>query len=98
MNGYEEKHPVDLSPPLTRRCLWLARALHTLFHLVPALLGVWIALQTVWFYGLVAFLAGHFAGTIVLSKLKLAHVPPNQHELPHAASAILKWTAWRLCP
>ncbi len=94
-NGYGEKPAVELLPPLGKKCLLLVRILHGLFLLVPVLLGVWIASEFGWLYGLLAWLAALFAGVIVLSKLKLAYIPFDQHELPHSTSAILKWVVFR---
>jgi hypothetical protein len=94
-NGYEEKPTVELLPPLSGRCMLLVRALHGLFLLVPVLVGLWAWLEFGWLYGLLIWLSAVFAATIVLSKLKLAYIPFDQHELSHSTAAILKWVVFK---
>ena len=94
----EEKPPIELLPPLSRRCRIAVMALRAAFTLVPLALGCWTWMQMGWFYGLLAWLAGVFAGMILLSKLKVAYIPFDQHELSHSATAIIRWfAAKRLC-
>ena len=94
-NGYEEKPTIELLPQLNRKCLLLVHALHGLFLFVPVLLGLWAWMEFGWFYGLLVWLVAVFAGTILLSKLKLAYIPFNQHELSHSTTAILKWVVFK---
>ena len=94
-NGYEEKPAIELLPSLSRKCQWMARALHGLFLLIPVSLGIWLGAEFGWLYGLMGWLSALFAGMIVLSKLKLAFIPFDQHELPHSTATILKWTVFR---
>ena len=63
------------------------------FSLVPLAIGAIMWVEFGWLYGLTAWIAAVFAGLIILSKLKIAYVPLNQHELSHSATAILKWYA-----
>ncbi|WP_201353249.1 hypothetical protein [Hydrogenimonas urashimensis] len=95
ITGYEEKPTIDLLPPLKPKCLMLVRLLHVLFLFVPILLGIWFADLFGWFYGLLLWIAAVFAAMIILSKLKLAYIPFNQHELSHSTAAILKWYVYR---
>ncbi len=89
---------IELLPPLDRTCKALVLAFRLAFTLVPLLLGCWAWLEAGWLYGVLSWLAAVFAGMILLSKLKLAYVPHEQHELSHSATAILKWyVARRFC-
>ena len=94
-NMYEEKPVIDLLPQLPKRCILLVHALHALFIFVPVLLGWWAWSEFGWLYGLLVWLAALFAGMIVISKLKLAYIPFDQHELSHSTTAILKWVVYR---
>jgi len=98
MNRNEEKPTVELLPPLSKRCEMIVRILRISFTLVPIIIGIWAWLKFGWLYGLFFWIVGVFAGIIILSKLKIAYVPLNQHELSHSATAILKWyVAKRFC-
>jgi hypothetical protein len=94
-NGYDNEPQTPLQPVLTRRCLWIARALHAAFILAP----IWIGLRGWetygWFYGLLFWLLGNFGLIIGLSKLKLLFVPPEQHEFSHNTATILKWVVFK---
>ncbi|BBG65852.1 hypothetical protein NNO_1149 [Hydrogenimonas sp.] len=94
----EVKAIIELIPPLDKKCKIAATLLRSAFTLVPLLLGAVVWAQYGWLYGVLLWMAGVFAGLIILSKLKIAYVPHNQHELPHSATAILKWyVAKELC-
>ncbi|WP_456322094.1 hypothetical protein [Hydrogenimonas sp.] len=83
--------PIELPEKLSRRCeaaVWLLRIG---FTLVPIAIGLWAWSEMGWLYGLLAWLMAIFVGMIVLSKLKLAHIPFSQHELSHSTYTILKW-------
>jgi hypothetical protein len=98
MNRDEEKPIIELLPPLNQRCAMLVRLLRIAFTLIPIIIGVWAWLTVGWLYGLLIWMVGVFASIIILSKLKLAYVPLNQHELSHSTTAILKWyVAKRFC-
>ena len=92
---HEEQPTIDLLPPLNRKCLMLVHGLHGLFIFVPVLLGIWSWLEFGWLYGLLVWLVAVFAGMIIISKLKLAYIPFNQHELSHSTTAILKWVVFK---
>ncbi len=89
----EEKPIIELLPPLDKKCKIAVVLLRAAFTLVPILLGAAVWAEFGWLYGLLAWIACVFAGLIILSKLKIAYVPLNQHELSHSATAILKWYA-----
>jgi hypothetical protein len=91
MNQNKEKPIIELLPPMNRRCKIIVGLLRAAFTLIPIGLGLSAWLKFGWLYGLLIWMVGVFAGLIILSKLKLAYVPLNQHELPHSASTILKW-------
>ncbi|BDY11799.1 hypothetical protein [Hydrogenimonas cancrithermarum] len=98
MNEQEEKPIVELLPPLNKKCQMIVVLLRAAFTLVPIFLGIWAWLEFGWLYGLLVWLAAVFAGMIILSKLKIAYIPFNQHELSHSATAILKWyVTKRIC-
>ncbi|WP_457596540.1 hypothetical protein [Hydrogenimonas sp.] len=82
-------------PQLSRRCRWLVYLLHALFIALPVAAGLWVGNAFGWLYGFFAWLAAAFAGMIVISKIKLHYVPLEQHELPHATQAILRWWVFR---
>ncbi|WP_457595610.1 hypothetical protein [Hydrogenimonas sp.] len=94
----QDKPTIELLPPLDRKCRALVLSLRLAFTLLPLLIGGWAWLEAGWLYGVLLWMVAVFAGLIVLSKLKLAYVPREQHELSHSATAILKWyVARRFC-
>ena len=95
LSNRQEKPTIDILPPMSRRCMAIVRGLHLLFLLIPLLLGLWIGEAFGWLYGLFAWMGAVFAAMIVLSKLKLAFIPFEQHEVPHSTAAILRWTVYR---
>jgi len=98
MNRNEEKPIIELLPPLNKRCKIIVRLLRISFTLIPIGIGVWAWFNFGWLYGLLVWIVAVFTGLIILSKLKIAYVPLNQHELSHSATAILKWyVAKELC-
>jgi len=98
MNRNEEKPIIELLPPLNKRCTMIVQILRISFTIVPLSLGVLAWLKFDWLYGLLFWIVSVFASIIILSKLKIAYVPLNQHELSHSTTAILKWyVAKRFC-
>ena len=94
----EVKPIIELLPPLDKKCKIAVALLRSAFTLVPLLLGAVMWAEYGWLYGVLLWMVGVFAGLIILSKLKIAYVPHNQHELSHSATAILKWyVAKELC-
>ena len=89
----EGKQIIELLPPLDKKCKTAVALLRAAFSLVPIGFGAVIWAEFGWLYGLSVWIAAVFAGLIILSKLKIAYVPLNQHELSHSATAILKWYA-----
>lgn len=97
-NQTNERPTIELLPQLNRRCRIVVMLLRVAFALVPVAIGLWAWSKLGWLYGLMAWLTALFAGIIVLSKLKLAYIPFDQHELSHSTTAILTWfVARRLC-
>ncbi|MCF6201272.1 MAG: hypothetical protein L3J42_03975 [Hydrogenimonas sp.] len=89
----KERPIIELLPPLSKKCRAIVIMLRATFTLIPILIGIWSGAEFGWLYGLLFWILSIFASLIVLSKIKLAFVPLNQHELSHSATAILKWYA-----
>ena len=91
MNEAKPIIKIELLPPLNEKCKIAVTILRIAFTLIPVILGVCVWVLSGWLFGLLIWIIGIFAGLILLSKLKVAYVPFNQHELSHLATTILKW-------